>query len=58
MIMGLAFPRALTTLMEGVGEGPLRSAISVLIQILYVGFLAGLVSAIVGIRRNRKMLKG
>jgi hypothetical protein len=58
MIVGVAFPRALSSAMSGLEPGPLQSALSVLIQALYVGFLVGLVAAIVGIVRNRRLLKG
>ncbi len=57
MILGVAFPRALSSAMEGLEPGLLRSAVSVVIQLLYVGFLVGLVAAIVGIVRNRRLLK-
>lgn len=57
MILGVAFPRALSAAMNGLEPGLLRSALTVVIRLLYVGFLVGLVAAIIGIVRNRRLFK-
>ena len=54
MVVGVAFPRALSSVVTGLPPGPGRSAVVALIVVLVVGFLAGLVMAVVGIVRNRR----
>ena len=55
MVVGITFPRALSTVASNMKPGPGRSAVVALIAMLFTGFLVGLVAATVGILRNRRM---
>jgi hypothetical protein len=57
MVVGVAFPRALSTVVRGMEPGAGRSAVTGLIVLLFAGFLAGLVMAVMGILRNRRMYR-
>lgn len=57
MITGMAFPRALSVLADGIGPGRGREAVTAATLILYAGFVVGLGLAIVGILRNRRALR-
>jgi hypothetical protein len=57
MIMGIAFPGAITGLTEGLDPGAPRTILEVLVRVLYAGFLIGLGVAILGILKNRRALK-
>jgi len=58
MVVGMTFPRALSTVVKNMEPGPVRSGIEALMILLLVGFLVGLVAAVVGILRNRRMGAG
>lgn len=58
MVVGMTFPRALSTVAKNMEPGPVRSGIVALMILLLVGFLVGLVAAVVGILRNRRMGAG
>jgi len=54
MLVGITFPRALSTAARNMNPGPGRSAVIALMFLLFAGFLVGLVAAVVGIVRNRR----
>jgi hypothetical protein len=54
MLVGVAFPRALGGVARRLDPGLGRTAVVGLIILLLAGFVAGLVMAVVGIRRNRR----
>jgi len=55
MVVGITFPRALSTAASNMQPGAGRSAVVALMMLLLAGFLVGLVAATVGILRNRRM---
>jgi hypothetical protein len=55
MIVGIAFPRGLTPLAGNLEPGLSRQLVLWLIGLLYVGFVFGLVAAVVGLLRNRRV---
>jgi hypothetical protein len=55
MVVGITFPRALSTVASNLQPGTGRSAVVALMMLLIAGFLVGLVAATVGILRNRRM---
>ena len=57
MVVGITFPRALSTVASNMDPGPGRSAVVALMVLLIAGFLAGLVAAVMGILRNRRMYR-
>jgi hypothetical protein len=54
MVVGITFPRALSTAASNMNPGPGRSAVVAFMVLLLAGFLVGLVAAVVGILRNRR----
>jgi hypothetical protein len=58
MIAGMALPRALSTMLDGMGPGALREAVYVAMGLLYLGFIVGLAVAIIGMIRNRRLFRG
>ena len=55
MVAGITFPRALALVARGLGPGSLRTGVNWLTGLLYAGVFVGLVAAVVGIRRNRRL---
>lgn len=55
MVVGITFPRALSTVASNMNPGPGRSAVVALMVLLIAGFLVGLVAAVMGVLRNRRM---
>ena len=57
MIVGIAFPRAIQSLAAGLGPGTAGRALGVIASGLVLIFVVGIVVAIVGIVRNRRIMK-
>ena len=57
MIVGIVFPRALQSLASGLGPGPASRTVGIIANGLILCFLVGLGAAIVGLIRNRRMMK-
>ena len=57
MVVGITFPRALSTVASNMTPGPGRSVVVALMILLIAGFLVGLVAAVTGVLRNRRMYR-
>lgn len=57
MVVGITFPRALSTVASNMSPGVGHSAVVALMVLLIAGFLVGLVVAVVGLLRNRRMYR-
>ncbi len=54
IVVGITFPRALSTVASNMSPGPGRSAVMALMILLIAGLLVGLVAAVTGLLRNRR----
>lgn len=58
MVVGIVFPRALSTVASNMDPGPARNAVVALMFVVFAGFPVGLVAAVVGVLRNRRLHRG